>query len=1058
MSSVMPRRLHALAASGLVLLALRSSSAGAQEAVTVTGHVSAASMPMRGASVRIAELDLGAITDADGRYSFIVPSARVRGQTVTITARYLRYRPESARIMLEGGSVVQDFELRSSTDADAQRANSRASDSTQQAGRVLPAMRDESSAATTTLLRRQTVTLASLRVDSTAFMDVAGTTDLPSALAGRLAGVEAQSATTPGGSSSLVVRGPHTIIGGAQPLYVVDGIPLDNSNVTTMAQASGRGGFDYGSAIGDLNLEDVGSVQLLRGPSAALQYGGRAANGVVLVTTRNARGLNGFDVSASQQLSFASPLRVPQYQNLYGQGLGGLFSFFNGKGGGLNDSVSQSWGPPLLGQPIPQASFTEAARAEVRAWLAHPDNVRDYFDRGHTLATNVAVQGANETNQFRLSLSDRSAKGLTPQNGLTRRAATLAGGTQPSPQLGLNGNLQLYSDDGDGRPGTGFDESNPVSVFSLMGRQVDVATLRAHLRDAANNQISWHYAGHNNPFFAPLQNDNRDSRTRWVAGGSATYALSSWLQGTARLGADHYHDTRSFAVASGWMGGFPDYFGRGDFSTGGSQAEDVTTTQTNAELFLRAAPRSASALSFALTAGGGYYGNSLHTVTTLVDQAAGPNGTVSQSWDGDGHTSFLLGAVDAFLDDYASLTLSARNESSSLLQGSSRSQLYPAVLASMDLARVSPTFTAGGAIDALRVRGGWSRSGNGASPTLLRQLGVSVATLAATQEQLVAPEITTGWEAGADAGLAGGRVQLDLAYYNERSENLLFPLATDFVRTGTVTNKGLEAQIAVVPIRSDKLEWNVGVSYGRNTNLVESLSANAASVPLGLVFGGVSVEARPGVALGAIVGTGYLRNAGGDLLLRDGHPLPDSAAGPRVLGVATPDWIGGIHTGLRLGGLELSVLFDVRRGGRIFSASNMAAGVAGVSAETSFRPDTGLLIAGTDVVTGAPNTVHVTTEDYYHSLAAIGEPWVYSASFVKLREARVSLAVPLYRIGVFHAQRLRVSLIGRNLALWSDAPNIDPETILSTSTFLRGAEMGQLPTARSMGVQFTLTP
>ena len=537
----MTHRLHALAACGIVLLAAPRASARAQEAVTVTGHVSAASAPVRGASVRIQELDLGAVTDADGRYSFIVPSTRVRGQTVTITARVLRYRPESVRITLVGGSLVQDFVLRSSADAPTDQSTAPVVDSAPRPGRVerVPVAHDAVGAATTVFVRRQAPALASLGVDSTAFMDVAGTTDLPSALAGRLAGAESHSATTPGGSSSLVVRGPHTIVGNAQPLYVVDGIPLDNSNVTTMAQASGRGGVDYGSAISDLNLEDIASVQLLRGPSAALLYGGRAANGVLLVTTRSARGLNGFDMSASQQVSFESPLRVPEYQNTYGQGLRGLFSFFNGRGGGLNDSVSQSWGPALLGQPIPQASFTEAGRAEVRSWLAHPDAVRDYFDRGRTLVTNVAAQGANETQQFRLSFSNRSTKGINPQNDLARRAIVLSGGAQPSPRFGVNANVQLFSDKGDDRPGTGFDESNPVSVFSLMGRQVDVATLHDHLLDAAGSQISWHYAGHNNPYFASLLNHNEDTRTRWVAGGSATYDFSSWLQGTARLGGLH---------------------------------------------------------------------------------------------------------------------------------------------------------------------------------------------------------------------------------------------------------------------------------------------------------------------------------------------------------------------------------------------------------------------------------------------------------------------------------------------------------------------------------------
>jgi len=227
-------------------------------------------------------------------------------------------------------------------------------------------------------------------------------------------------------------------------------------------------------------------------------------------------------------------------------------------------------------------------------------------------------------------------------------------------------------------------------------------------------------------------------------------------------------------------------------------------------------------------------------------------------------------------------------------------------------------------------------------------------------------------------------------------------------------------------------------------------------VPLTARVGGVEIEAREGEALGVINGTRFLRDASGALLLRNGHPLPDSVTGPVVLGNSAPSWTGGVSTGLKIWGLDLSVLFDIRQGGKIFSASNRAGAYAGNLAETSFRPDTGLLIAGTDVATGNANTVHVSAEDYWHSLGAIGERWVYDASFVKLREARATVDVPLHSLGL-HAQRLRLSLIGRNLALWTNVPNIDPESVLSTS-FIGGAELGQLPGVRSVGVQLTLTP
>jgi hypothetical protein len=642
-------------------------------------------------------------------------------------------------------------------------------------------------------------------------------------------------------------------------------------------------------------------------------------------------------------------------------------------------------------------------------------------------------------------------RGQTPNSTLTRRSATLNAGSRPTDRLDLSGDLQLYSDGGDNRPGSGFDESNPVSVFSLMGRQVDVQALRSHLRDALGNQISWNYAWHNNPYFAPFENHNDDSRTRWVGGGAASYALASWLQGTARIGVDHYTDARHFTVATGWMGGFPDFAGRGDFSTGGFQDENITATRTNADLLLRIAPQSVGAASLAATVGAGRRSSSLSTDDAASDKPADPNARISRNWSGDSHTIHVLGGVEASLHDYATLALAARQESSSLL-GGSKSQLYPSVFATFDLARANPSIATSG-VDALALRGGWARSGNEADPALLQRLGITASTPATVLAQLTAPELTTGWEVGVDVRTLASRLGLDLSYYADRSEDLIIPVAPpDFARTGTISNKGIEARVDIVPVRFASFEWRVGGSYAKNTNLVESVSGTATGVPLGLPFRGVSIEARPGVALGAIVGMGYLRTTSGSLVLRNGRPLPDTITGPRVLGVGTPDWIGGAQSSVRLGGLELSVLFDIRRGGKIFSATNMAGDYAGVLAETSFRPDTGLLITGTDATTGGANTTHVSTEDYYHALGAIGERWVYDASFVKLREARVSFALPF----VFQSQTLRASVIGRNLALWSNAPNIDPETVLSAATF-RGAEMGQLPTVRSVGVQLSLT-
>jgi hypothetical protein len=1058
-NSVMMRRVRGLTTCSLLLLAALPISLAAQEAVTITGHVSSANMPVRGASLRIEQLDLGATTDADGRYSFIVPSTRVRGQTVTLSAKYVRLRSQSVEITLVGGSLVRDFDLVGAdgtqpTVADRPRVGDPVRPSNPVGVRPQPT---SSLAAPTVIVldSRVVPTAFAPRVDSTVLQDVAGPTNLASALTGRLTGAEVLNSSALGGTSAVFVRGPHTIAGATQPLIVVNGILVGNDNITNRTQLSGGGGFDYGSAINDLNLDDIASVELLRGPVAALRYGGRAANGVLVVTTKNGRGLNGVIVSANQQISSASALRLPSYQNTYGQGLGGAFSFFDGKGGGVNDATDQSWGPIMAGQPVAQASLIEAGRADVRLFLANPTNVSDYYVSKKTLTTNIAVQGGNETGQFRLGVNNRSAGGLTPQSHVTTRSLVMTAGIQPSSRFIVNGDLQLYTDRGEDRPGSGFDESNGVSVFSHMPRQIDVLGYQTRLRDLTLKQLSWNYAGHNNPYFAVLENDNHDDRTRWIAGGSATYALSPWLTATARGGADHSTDKRSLSVAGGWMGGFPYYLGRGDFSTGGFQNDDITASHMNADVFLRAAPRPTGSTAYVFTVGAGRRADGIESTTLGADKLVDTTTRLPLGFNGTSSTNVLFGGVEASVRDFISLSASARAESSSLLSGSSSSTIYPAVLGSIDLMR-SDSGSARGTVESFVLRGGFSRSGNDATAEVLQRLGLPSSVSGTTLSQISSPETTTGFEAGTSIRMLHNRVGFDVTYYNEKSENLLWG-STAFANTGSLSNKGIEGSVWITPLRASGFEWSVGANAGRNENTVEALSGGAGSIALGPASGGVTVMANTGSPLGALMGLRFLRDAGGQLLLRNGAPLADSASGLRVLGQSLPSWTGGLSSSLRRGGFEVSVLFDTHRGGQIFSASNRAGAVSGTLAETVFRPDTGLLISGVDIATGQPNAVHVSTENYYRALGNIGERWIYDASFVKLREARMSYALPLQFISPLRAQSVRLSIVGRNLALWTNAPNIDPETVLSTATY-RGAEMGQLPTAKSVGFQLSLTP
>jgi hypothetical protein len=324
------------------------------------------------------------------------------------------------------------------------------------------------------------------------------------------------------------------------------------------------------------------------------------------------------------------------------------------------------------------------------------------------------------------------------------------------------------------------------------------------------------------------------------------------------------------------------------------------------------------------------------------------------------------------------------------------------------------------------------------------------------------PEATNAFELGTQLGFFHSRLGLDLTYYNEQTSDVVVGLAGtagSIVATNaaTISNSGFEAQVTMIPIRvGANVDWTIAARYAKNTNTVQDLTGGASSVALGPVVGGLTVEAAKGSALGALVGSGFQRDPStGALLLASGHPIAETKV--RVLGVMAPDWIGGVNSTFHYGPVEVTALVDARIGGSVFSTSNMAGATSGTLAETAFRPDTGLLISGIDVATGKANTQHVTTEAYYHSLAAIQERWVYDASVVKLRDLRLTVALPLRALPVFNAQSIRMALIGRNLAMWAKAPNIDPETALSASSF-QGIEMGQLPTTRSIGLQVSITP
>jgi TonB-dependent SusC/RagA subfamily outer membrane receptor len=1029
----------------------------AQEPESITGHVSAGGQPVQGATIRIRELGIGTTTNADGRFTFIVRSASVRGQKVTLEARHVRYNVETVSITLTGGTLTQDFELFPVGDSRSVAAGQPAAGQPADPNAQGPGP-------------RAAVVVARPTLDSTAFEQLPGPTDFVSALAGRVVGLDVTTAAPLGGSSVAILRGYHSVLGNTQPLFVVDGVPMENTNFVPPGQPFGTGGFDYGSPIQSIEPSEIASVQVLRGPDAAI-WGGRAANGVILITTKGGRGLTGFEVSASQNASTETTLRLPSFQNAYGQGLNGQFSFFDGAGGGTNDGVAQNWGPALQGQAITQASQTVPRFGDVRPWLPRPNNVSEFYTGGNTLTTAAAAQQAGPREDFRLSIDRRSSTGIVPTSSLIRQGAALRGEADLTPAFTLGGHGQVSNDVAKNRSATGYDPSNTIGDFARTGRQVDFDALRNRTTTGGFNpdQISWNYTGFNNPFFALQNNQNRDERTRWTGGASAAYAFNPSLSAVARVGTDHYDQSRDFDIAPTWMGGFPLAGGRGDFSHGGFQRQQITASETNAEVLLSGyvaqatGGRAGSPGPLHLTAGFSHRANSFSATTSATDQhpdtGTAPTPTPS-TLSNNNSTNALLATAEWAVSDYASVAATARNEWYSLLASGSNSGFYPSILGRIDLARAAGIRSDN--LNAAIVRAGWSRVGGEVSPLLLTNVfkpaSDSGATISASPS--LGPEITTSFEVGGSLSLLRNRVAVDLTLYDEQTTGVILGVSGSgnsilASNVGTLSNKGVELQATLVPVRtSGGTQWSIDARLAKNTNSVDELGG-ATSIPLGPPVYGLTVQARQGFALGALVGSGFKRDASGSLLLQNGLPVSDGQQ--RVLGVMAPDWSSSVSSSIHVGWFDLSALVDARMGGSVFSTTNLIGMTTGTFQETASRPDSGQAFAGVDAATGHANTVRATTQAYYQAVAPIQEAWIYDASFVKLRDARISFSWPLRAFTPLSAQSIRVSLIGRNLAMWSKAPNIDPETALSTTSF-QGVELGQLPSIRSLGLQFSLTP
>ena len=1091
------------------ILALAPAIALAQQPTTITGRVTTeAGTALQGASVTIPAIGVGGYSNQDGRYTFTVPATRSTGQSVRVTARRIGFRAQAVNLTLSGGTITQDFTLETTP--------------TELSGIVVTALGQS---------REKSQVGTAVQQLSSKDLTETKAPDIMQQISGKVSGVQITGTGAPGGSSMITIRGSNSITGDNTPLFVVDGVPVLKQD----HGANPYGGWDAGSVLNDLNSADIETMTILKGPNAAALYGSRAANGVILITTKKGGNTTGnVRTELNTYYTIENPSVLPTYQNQYGQGAGGEFRYVDGAGGGKNDNADQSWGPKLDGrttgctfvsktnktydQSAPCLQFTSPGAASP--WIAHPDNVKSFFQTGHTQSATLAVSGGTERANARLSAGMDNLDSYIPGTFLTKANALLTGDLQVTPNLSTTATINYIRNVGRNRPGQGYGNSI-LESFVWFGRQVDMSVLKDSWQKSgaanggpADREFNWNYNYHNNPYFLMYGNPENDARDRLIGTVSSSYRMFEWLTATGRIGSDWYRygvsqDFSPADITGPNSGVGPNGAGAGlDQSYAGAfTLQNEYNNETNTEGLL-SANKEFGRLAVNGTFGGNirkqnYAWNSVSTagisapgVYNISNAAIAPQNLQQNQ---ERQVNSLYGSASYTWNGWWTVEGTARNDWSSTLPKGKNSYFYPSVNTSIVLTDMMPSLR-NNYLSYLKLRGSLARVGNDANPYQLRSVfngsankfnglpQFSYSDVVANAD--LKPEITTSAEGGVEMSFLNGRANFDASYYAKDTRDQIFNVTvsptTGFgskaINAGSVTNKGVEALLSVIPVQTRNVQWSSTLNFARNRSKVVSLYPGVSTiiVPPSPTTGWwyVTVEARQGQPYGALVGNAYLRDSvTGELIVDEGI----TQAGPRrVLGNIQPNWTGGWANSITYKRVSVSALLDIHNGGNLWSITNWFGDYAGVlksslrGREVDYNKP-GIVVKGLDKATcgagsgptadgmyhcigGTGNTTTITAEEYFQNIFPVNEGYVYNDTYVKLRELRIGFDLPQEWAGKAHASAVNLALTGRNLHTWTKVPNVDPEVSYSTGNGTQGVEYGSIPNARTFGISLRVTP
>jgi hypothetical protein len=906
----------------------------------------------------------------------------------------------------------------------------------------------------------------------------AGQTNALSALSGNIAGIQVTAPSTMGGSSRILIRGVGSVTQNNRPLIVIDGIPMDNSNYNSYYTQSGSGGRDYGDAAADINPDDIESVSVLKGGPAAALYGSRAANGVIMYTTKS--GKNGkSEISFKTGFTTENIYIMPKLQNLYGGGSSGTMqtATINGQLYNLAEySVDESWGPKYDAnlQYLPWSAFDPEFPNDymvTKSWVAPRKDVKSFFNTGYTTTNNMAVSHATKNGTLRISLSNQITTGVVPNSRMKKNTFSINGSTLLHDKLRLDGNLIYTNTNALNRPIVGYAHSLAQRFFQWGQRQLDFDNLKNYKlpngKQRTWNRTSWSdptplYS--DNPYWGIYENTSEDQRNRFTGSIKLKYNFTKDFYAVGNIYGDQYNFTIQDRIAV--------------YSKAMSRYTQVirVNSEMNYEARLHFDKRwnKFSLNSFAginrrhdqyqaLSAGtsGGLIIPNLYNLSNSKNLATSAN-TFSQLRVNSAYIMASLG-----YDNMLYLEATNRKDWFSTIN---RPANYPSVTGSFifsELLKDVSWLTYG------KIRSGWAQVSNGASPYSIKnyyeinppfQSVPSYSNDVSASNPDLIPETKVSKEIGLELQLFHNRFGFDLTLYEDVTRDLIMPLqvttATGFysqyINAGKIRNRGIELSLSITPIKSANFKWEIKGNFSKNDNKLLSLYKDTKSRQLASAPFQVSLLAVVGEKYGQLYGTDYAYNENGQRIINANGTYETGKR--KAIGCIIPDYNVGIRNAFNYKQWNLGCLIDIQKGGSYFSTTHMYGHSSGIMEETAANGirENGIVLDGV-LEDGSPNTKVVSAyrwaKAYTNSVDAQN---VFDASYIKLREMTLGYSLPKKAVGKKISQ-VTFSAFARNLFAWGLHWNgMDPENTSYGSGNIQGLEGGSLPSTRTYGMNVTI--